>query len=140
MHKVSGLLDGSHERGDLLRLLGEELLVRDDDCGSQSVKKNQVMGQGNVRRTNRAEAATSQFGENVDTEHSNVGSRSALFFAIFLELNALNVLQSDSSIDRTVDNSTANVHTNSNGCVIGWDHSVPFREFVDLSFVVASVR
>lgn len=78
------------------------------------------------------EATASKRSEDVDSEHSNVGSGSTLFFAPFLQLDTLYVFESDSGVNRSVDDTSTDVHADSDGGVVGGKHSVPFGELVDL--------
>lgn len=135
MHKVRSLLDRSHERSDLLGLLRDELFVRDDQDSALRVENINIDLDSTEGRTTY-EATTAQRSEDVDSEHSNVSRRSSLFFAPFFQLDALNILESDSGIDSSVDDAAADVHADSDGGVVGGQHSVPFGQFVNLSRVV----
>jgi hypothetical protein len=82
-----------------------------------------------------AEAAASELGELVDTEHLNVGSGAALRLEPLLKLNHLNVLETDTGVDIAVDDGLGDIHAAADGGVVGRGHAVVLGELVDLDLL-----
>ena len=76
---VGSLLDSLHELCDFVRVLGDELLVPDVKDG--------------------AEAAASELGQFVDAEHLDIGLGTRLSREPFFELDHLDILEADTSVD-----------------------------------------
>lgn len=111
-HKVGRLLDGLHELAHLVRVLGDEGLVADVQDG--------------------AEAAASQLGELVDAKHLHVRLGAALSGEPLLELDHLDVLQTDAGIDGALDDGLGDVHAAAHGGVLVGRHAVVRCQLVDL--------
>lgn len=111
-NKVRGLLDGSHEGADLVRVLRNELFVSNVEDG--------------------AEAAAAELGQLVDAEHLDVRLVAALAGKPLLQLDHLDVLQANSGVNVAVDDGLGDVHAAANGGVVGGSEAVVRGELVDL--------
>lgn len=110
--KVGSLLDGTHKGANLFGVLRNELLI------------------ANVE--NRAEAAASQLSELVDTEHLNLGLLAALARKPLLQLDHLNVLQTDAGVNLFVDDGLGDIHAAADGGVVLRSEAVVRGELIDL--------
>lgn len=111
-HVIGSFLDGSHELGDFLGVLGDESFVGDVQDG--------------------AEAAAAELGELVDAQHLHVGLGPVLRAQPFFELDHLHVLQADAGVDLAFDDGFGDIHATANGGVVVGSHAVVFGELVDL--------
>lgn len=109
---VGGALDSTHERCDLVLVRGDEGIVGDVQNGT--------------------EAAASKLGELVNAEHLDVVAGAALTGEPLLELNHLDVLESDTGVDGALDDGLGDVHAAANGGVLVGRHTVVPGELVDL--------
>lgn len=109
---VSSALDRAHERSDPVLVRGNEGIVGDVQDG--------------------AEAAAAQLGELVNAEHLDVVAGAALCGEPLLKLDHLDVLESDTGIDGTLDDGLGDIHTTANGGVLVGSHAVVSGELVDL--------
>lgn len=113
-HKVSGLFDSTEESTDFLWVLLNERLVANVQDG--------------------AEAAATQFSELIDAEHLDVCLGAALLVEPFLELNHLNILQANASVNFAGDDGLGNVHSTANGGIVLWSEAIVRGQFVNLDF------
>lgn len=113
--KVGGLLDSLHELGNLVLVGGKEVVV------------------GNVK--DGAEAAASELGELIDTEHLDVVLGTSVGGEPLLKLDHLDVLKTDTGIDLSVDDGLGDVHSAADGGVVGRGHSVVLGELIDLDLL-----
>jgi hypothetical protein len=113
-HKVSGLFHGTEESADLLRVLLDEGLVANVKDG--------------------AEAAAAQFSEFINAEHLDVCLGAALFVEPFLELNHLNILKANASVNLAGDDGLGHVHSAADGSIVLRSEAIVGGEFVNLDF------
>ncbi len=109
---VGGTLDGLHEGVYLVRVCSNELLV------------------SNVQ--DRIEAAVAKLGELVDIQYLYICLRTALVRELLLELNHLNVLEANASVDAALYNSLGHVYAVADGCVVREQHTVVRGQLVNL--------
>lgn len=109
---VSSALDRPHERSDFVLVCGDKGIVGDVQDG--------------------AEAAASKLGELVNAEHLDVVAGAALGCEPLLELNHLDVLESDTGVDGALDDGLGDVHAAADGGVLIGSHAVVSGELVDL--------
>lgn len=109
---VGSALDRTHERSDLVLVRSDEGIV------------------GNVQ--DGAEAAAAELGELVNAEHLNIVTGTALGCEPLLELDHLDVLESDTGVDGALDDGLGDVHAAAHGGVLIRSHAVVAGELVDL--------
>jgi hypothetical protein len=100
---IGSTLDGSHELADLLRVLGHECVVyywRISESVAYCIR-NKQRGHTNVQ--DGAEAAAAQLSKLIDSEHLNIRARTSLSSKPFFQLNHLNILKTNASMDATFD-------------------------------------
>lgn len=97
-YKVRRLLGRAKEGADFVRILTDELLVADVEDG--------------------AEAAAAQLGELVDAEHLHVRLGAALGIEPLFEFDHLDVLETDTGVDISVDDGLGDVHATADGGVV----------------------
>lgn len=112
-HEIGGTLGGAQECANLIRVLGDELIVADVQNG--------------------AEAAAAQLGELVDAQHLDVALGTALRREPLLELDHLHVLQADAGVDLALDDSLGHVHPAADSGVVRRGHPVVGGKLVDLN-------
>lgn len=111
-HKVRCLLHREQKPADLVWVLLNELLVADVQ--------------------DRAEAATTQFGQLVDAQHLDVRLRATLRGEPLLKLDHLHVLQPDAGVNLASDNGLGNIHSTAHSGVVRRGHAVVRCQLVDL--------
>lgn len=111
-HEIGGPLGSAQERADLIRVLGDELIVTDVQNG--------------------AEAAAAQLGKLVDAQHLDVALGAALGRQPLLKLDYLHVLQADAGVDLALDDGLGHVHPAANRGVVRRSHTVVGGKLVDL--------
>lgn len=111
-HKVSGPFHSTEESADFLWVLLNEGLVANVEDG--------------------AETAAAQFGEFINAEHLDVCLGATLLVEPLLELNHLNILQANTSVNFAGDDGLGNVHSAANGSIVFRSETIVGGEFVDL--------
>lgn len=111
-HEVGGTLGGAQERADLIRVLGDELVVADVQDG--------------------AEAAAAKLGKLVDAQHLDVALGAALGCQPLLKLDHLHVLQANAGVDLALDDGLGYIHPAADCGVVRRSHPIVGGKLVDL--------
>ena len=133
---VGAALDGPHEFLDLLGVLGKEGVVGwamevSWDLSISLTTRNRI----SKMRTDvedAAEAAAPQLRQLINPEHLHIRSGSSLAGEPLLELDHLNILQSDAGVNAALDDPLGDVHSTSDGLVVGRLHPVVLCQFINL--------
>ena len=133
---VGAALDGLHEFLDLLGVLGKEGVIGwamevSWDLSISLTTRNRI---SKVRTDveDAAEAAAPQLRQLINPEHLHIRSGSSLAGEPLLELNHLNILQSDAGVNAAFDDRLGDVHSTSDGLVVSRLHPVVLCQFINL--------
>lgn len=111
-HKICCLFDSAHKGKGLFWVARKERLIR------------------NVQ--DRAEAAAAKLCELVNAQHLDIGSGAALSLAPLLQLNHLDILQTNASINVTTLDGISDIHADTHGGVVRLGHAKVRGKLVNL--------